>query len=251
MTASSRHRTVPQRPAPRTTLAHLLDLLEKFHGKQQARLRDPYRMIVFANCGYPPSDAACSRGFDELKRSVGVQAAQLLTASETALAAAMRVGGIVPELRARRLKEIANLVQKDFGGDLSAVLKRPLSEAKKALKRFPTIGDPGAEKILLFTGTAAIPALPSNCVHVPIRLGFGEEKTSYAAGYRSAQLAVAAELPHADCALLVRAHLLLKTHGQELCKRSRPLCERCPVSKHCAYFLRGSGAANTTRQVRG
>jgi endonuclease III len=149
----------------------------------------------------------------------------------------MRLGGIVPKLRARRLKEIATLVEKDFGGDLASVLNQPLSQAKRALMRFPTIGIPGAEKILLFTETAAIPALPSNCVHVPLRLGFGEEKNGYAARYRSAQLAVSAELPGADCDILLRVHLLLKKHGQELCKRSRPLCHRCPVSKHCPYFL--------------
>jgi endonuclease-3 len=147
----------------------------------------------------------------------------------------MRLGGIVPDLRAARLKEIAALVKYKFGGDLRAVLKRPLSEAKKALKRFPTIGDPGAEKILLFTKTVSVAAVPSNCVHVPLRLGFGEEKKNYAASYRSAQQAIRAELPE-ECGALLRAYLLLKHHGQELCKRSRPLCERCPISSDCAYF---------------
>jgi len=55
---------------------------------------------------------------------------------------------MVPELRARRLKEIAARVESEFGGDLQAVLRRPLSEAKKVFKKFPTIGDPGAEKDL-------------------------------------------------------------------------------------------------------
>ncbi len=89
----------------------------------------------------------------------------------------MRLGGIVPELHAARLKEISALVKRAFAGDLRAVLKKPLPEAKKALKKFPTIGDPGADKILLFTKTAPVAAVPSNCVHVPLRLAFGEEKT--------------------------------------------------------------------------
>jgi endonuclease-3 len=199
-------------------------------------------IILFTNSGYPPSDAACSKGFDALRAKVGLRPAQILAASQAALTAVMGIGGIVPELRARRLKQIATLVEKDFGGDLASVLKQPLARARSALKRFPTIGDPGADKILLFTRTAPVPALPSNCVHVPVRLGFGEEKKGYAATYRSAQLAVAAELPGADCDVLTRAHLLLKKHGQELCKRSRPLCDRCPISKYCPYFLAGQAS---------
>ena len=120
-------------------------------------------------------------------------------------------------------------------------------EARKALKKFPTIGDPGADKILLFTKTAPVAAVPSNCVHVALRLGFGEEKKNYAASYRSAQEAIHAELPE-ECGALLRAYLLLKHHGQELCKRSRPLCERCPISSDCVYFQtmrrRGSSMSN-------
>jgi endonuclease-3 len=192
-------------------------------------------MILYTNCGYPATDASCTRGFDALKKEVGLRPDDILAARDAKLRDLMRLGGIVPDLRAARLKEIAALVKYKFGGDLRAVLKRPLSEAKKALKRFPTIGDPGAEKILLFTKTVSVAAVPSNCVHVPLRLGFGEEKKNYAASYRSAQQAIRAELPE-ECGALLRAYLLLKHHGQELCKRSRPLCERCPISSDCAYF---------------
>jgi len=72
-------------------------------------------------------------------------------------------------------------------------------------------------------------------VHVPLRLGFGEEGKHYAASYRSAQEAIQAQLPE-DCGALLRAYLLLKQHGKELCKRSRPRCDDCPVSSDCLYF---------------
>jgi endonuclease III len=217
-------------------LAELLDRLEKFYGKPKApRPTDPYEMILYTNCGYPATDASCAKGFDALKKEIGLRPDDILAAPDAKLRELMRLGGIVPELRAARLKEISALVKHVFAGDLRAVLKKPLPEAKKALKKFPTIGDPGADKILLFTKTAPVVAVPSNCVHVPLRLGFGEEKKSYAASYRSAQEAIHAELPE-ECGALVRAYLLLKHHGQELCKRSRPLCEQCPVSSDCVYF---------------
>jgi endonuclease III len=30
-----------------------------------------------------------------------------------------------------------------------------------------------------------------------------------------------------------RAHLLLKRHGQELCRRTRPRCAECPLAAGC------------------
>jgi endonuclease III len=126
----------------KTRLAKLLDRLEKFHGKpKRPRPEDPYEMVLHRNCGYPQSDDRCDKGFLALKQKVGLRPAEILATPETKLAEVMRAGGMVPELRARRLKEIAARVESEFGGDLQAVLRRPLSEAKKAFKKFPTIGD--------------------------------------------------------------------------------------------------------------
>jgi adenine-specific DNA glycosylase len=111
------------------------------------------------------------------------------------------------------------------------------------LKKFPVIGDPGTDKILLFANIVPLPALPSNCLEVPLRLGFGEEDKNYARSYRSIQQSLSDDLPEAFEARQ-RAYLLLKRHGQEICKRSKPLCERCPVTQECGYFLRlKTGAA--------
>jgi endonuclease-3 len=217
-------------------LPKLLATLERLYGAPDPpHPTDPYEMILHNNCGYPATDASCRKGFDALKSEVGLRPDEILAAPDRKLAGLMRLGGIVPDVRAARLKEIAALVKHTYGGDLGAVLKKPLPEARKALKKFPTIGDPGADKILLFTRTAPIAAVPSNCLHVPLRLGLGEERKNWAASYRSAQEAIRAELP-ADCDALLRAYLLLKRHGQELCKRSRPLCGSCPVSADCPWY---------------
>jgi hypothetical protein len=53
------------------------------------------------------------------------------------------------------------------------------SEARRALQKFPGIGAPGADKILLFTKTHALPALDSNGLRVLVRLGLAKEAKSY------------------------------------------------------------------------
>jgi len=237
-------------PTGATKLARLLDRLEKFYGKPKPPYpNDPYEMILYINCAYPATEAACAKAFEALKKSVGVKVDEILAAPKSKLAEVTKVGGSFPERRAGRLQEIAALVKRDFGGDLRTALSKPLPEARKALKLFPCIGDPSADKILLFTKTAPVAAVPSNCVHVLTRLGQGEEKKNYAASYRSAQEAIRAQLPE-ECSALIRAYLLLKRHGQELCKLSRPRCELCPVSSDCLYVNRPQVPAKNFTRAR-
>jgi endonuclease III len=225
-------------PRTQSRLAKILDMLEKRYGKPKPpHPTDPYEMLLYTLCGYPASDAACDKAFPVLKREVGLDPESILAASEGKLAEIMRLGGIVPEVRAKRLKEVAGLVKHVYGGDLRAAMKKTLPEVRRILKQFPTIGDPGADKILLFSNTAPLAAVPSNCIHVPTRLGFGEEKKNYAASYKSAQEALNADLP-AERAPRLRAYLLLKRHGQETCKSNRPRCEDCVVSAECIYYQR-------------
>jgi endonuclease III len=228
-------------------LGRVLEALGKHYGKQVAvGPSDPYEMILFVNCGYPATDTSCAKGYEALKRDVGTKPEKILAAPKAKLAKLLRLGGIVPELRAERLKTIAKIVNEEFGGDLKWSLEKLLQEekkeagkgvqlAKKALKEFPVIGEPGADKILLFAGLAPVAAVPSACTGVPQRILFGDEDKNYAAGYRAAQEAMAAELPE-TFDTRQRAYLLLKRQGCEICKRTNPKCEVCPISGMCTYF---------------
>jgi endonuclease-3 len=229
-------------------LGRILDALEKHYGVQAAAgPNDPCEMILFVNCGYPATDASCSKGYEALKRDVGTKPEKILAAPKAKLAKLMRLGGIVPELRAERLKTIAKIVNEEFGGDLKWSLEKFMRQekkgpgrgirlAKKALKEFPVIGEPGADKILLFAGLAPAAAVPSACSAVPQRILFGKEDKNYGAGYRAAREAMTAELPESFDARQ-RAYLLLKRHGAEICKRTKPKCEICPVRAMCEFFL--------------
>jgi endonuclease III len=122
--------------------------------------------------------------------------------------------------------------------DIASAPDEVLLKARRELKRFHGIGVPGAEKILLFTGTEAVLALESNGLRVLVRLGHGEEQSNYSGTYRSVQKALADQLPD-DCAWLIRTHQLLRQHGKELCKTSRPACTACPLAGLCPYACEG------------
>ena len=243
----SRQRFIDDRRSHLPNVNEILEALEKTYGPQQATgPTDPYEMIVYLNCGYPASDAWCSKGFDVLKREVGLSPKELLAAPRAKLAKLLRLGGILPDQRAERLQEIARRVKGDYGGDLQAALKRWMQEekqqpgrgmhaAKKILREFPVIGEPSAEKILLFSKLAPVAAVPSAFVEVPTRLWAGKPGKNYAADYRAARDILSAGLAETFEARQ-RAYLLLKKHGEQTCKRSEPKCEICPLTGQCAYI---------------
>jgi endonuclease III len=196
---------------------------------------DPFELILFENVAYLVSDERREAAFNLLRKTIGTQPHELLAAPNDALLRVATLGGMQPETRAARLREIAMIAMDDFAGDLSSASKLPLPQARQALKKFPSIGDPGADKILLFARAYPVLGLDSNGLRVLLRLGFGEEKKNYSATYRSVQDAIRDQLA-ADYDWLISAHVLLRQHGKELCKTNRPLCEQCPVRKRCAYF---------------
>lgn len=212
----------------------LLDRLESHYGPQEPGFPvDPYEFLVWWLCGYPQSDARCGAGWLSLRTQVGIEPRRILAASQAKLAAALKPGGMVPELRAMRLHEIAQRVVEEYGGDLSTLFSGPIREVRAALKRFHGIADPGADRILLFARAAPVAAVPSNSAHVLVRIASGLERENYGVTYREAQHLIEQQVPEQFHARQ-RAYLLLKVHGQTICKR-KPLCDRCPVRNNCAY----------------
>jgi len=221
-------------------LAGFLEELERFYGRQEVSWpTEPYEFLVWWHCGYPASDATCAKGWAALTKEIGIEPDTLLRASVAKLRHALKAGGMVPELRAERLKEIALRVQNEYGGDLRAGLVGPLAKVRAALKKFPNIADPGADRILLFGEIAPVAAVPSNNPHVLYRILRGPERENYGATYRDVQQMIEAEIAESFDAR-TRAYLLLKVHGQSLCKRTKPKCGECPVQRECAYFARQS-----------
>jgi len=213
----------------------LVEALEKHYGRPKPPpARGLFELVLYENIAYLVSEDRREKAFRELKSRIGVRPEDLLLASAAELAEIAAIGGIFPELRARRLQEAAWLARDKFGANLDSVLDLDFAKARRALKQFPAIGEPGAEKILLFTGAHPCLALESNGVRVLVRFGFATEHKGYSTTYRALQKALAPDAG-CKCAPFVVAHQLLKRHGQEICRRSAPRCPECPVRANCRF----------------
>src|ERR1700682_976557 len=228
-------------PAPRPNLPKIISQLATHYGDPKPPItNDPFELILLENVAYLVSDEQRKKAFATLRKHVGTKPHEILAAAHESILQATKLGGMRPDQRVNRLREIALIAMNEFDGDVKRALKLPLAKARQALRKFPGIGEPSAEKILLFTRAYPVLGLDSNGVRVLVRLGFGEEKKNYTATYRSVQEAIRGQLKQ-DYDWLIGAHILLRRHGKELCKTSAPLCEKCPIRKNCVYFKSAFG----------
>ncbi len=227
-------------------LSKILDRLETLYGPPRPpSITDPFEMILYENVAYLVSDERRDAAFRALGDRIGLTASRILSASPKELLYVAKLGGMLPEQRVAKLLRCAQIAQERFQGDLQTVLKMPAPQAKKSLKLFPGVGEPGAEKILLFSGARPVLALESNGLRTLLRLGYGAEQKNYAATYRTVLEAVTDQIQQ-DCGWLIRAHQLLRRHGQELCKRSQPICGSCPLTSGCRFYKQALSGRPTT-----
>jgi len=214
-------------------LPALLDRLEEHHGRPRRPLpKRPLDWVLWENAAYLVKDDQRRRAYQALEQSTGLTPAGILGLPREELQAIAALGGMLAELRVSKLISIAETVQDSFDGDLNTILKLPIAKARRALRLFPGIGLPGADKILLFTKTHAVPALESNGLRVLVRLGYVLEAKSYGTTYRAAT-EVLSVLSERGCPWLMRMYDLLREHGKALCKHNEPRCEECPIAAKC------------------
>jgi len=135
------------------SLTNIVSRLESHYGTPVQASRDPLELIVLENIAYLANDTQRENAFAQLKDRVGIDPENILKAGRKTLAGIAKAG-ILPDVSVEKLLTVAQIAYREFNSDLNAVIKLPTTEAKKALKRFPGIGDPGVEKILPVCGSA-------------------------------------------------------------------------------------------------
>lgn len=214
-------------------LPRILERLRTCHGAPPAPFpTEPFEQILWENVAYQANDRRRLEAFEGLRQHVGTHPGAILAAGE------VQLDHSAPALQAQqlalKLHQLARIALDQFGGDLEAVVRQPPDQAKRCLQRFPGVGEPAAERILLFARRQPLLAPDCNAVRVLARLGLCREHRDYAASYAEARDAAQAQLGQ-DLDGLIEAHQLLRLHGQTLCRHTAPECQRCPLAPDCAY----------------
>jgi endonuclease III-like uncharacterized protein len=195
-------------------LPTILDRLEEAGGPADpVPSADGWELVLAENVAYLVDDQRRWRALADLQREVGLDPEQILAAPEAVLRGL--VAGARSAERVERLRRCAEL-----------------AIAGASWRAYPGIGQPGQDRIDLFTGSRAVLALDANGLRVLTRLGYAEPARSYAVGYRQAQAAASAQLS-AGVPPRQRAYQLLRRHGRAICRRKDAACASCAIAGDC------------------
>lgn len=173
------------------------------------------------------SDRNSERAFASLKERFPAWE-DVLAAPTTAVADAIRMGGIADQKAARIQRILATIAEREGRLDLARLHELDDAGVEAYLVTLPGVGPKTAACVLVFSmGRAAFP-VDTHVHRVATRLGWLPPKAS-------------AEQAHGLLRELVPAgirydlHLALVAHGRGVCRARRPACEACVLRERCAF----------------
>jgi endonuclease III len=224
---------------PTLPLRVYIDRLRGLYGRPKRPIPSgPFEWIIWEHVAAVPDDEQRALVFRNLRQKIGTTPQAILRTPKPKMIELLAPGGPNPGARLARLHEAAELMIEIGLARVRTLVRESPAEAKKLLKRFKGIGEPGADRILLFCRTQAALAPDANGLRVLGRLGYGKPNATGPAANRQIGDALTPELPR-DYNWLIQAHQLLRRHGQDTC-RATPRCDACPLAPDCAWFRRGS-----------
>ncbi|MCA8950175.1 MAG: hypothetical protein KDE27_11780 [Planctomycetes bacterium] len=217
-----------KRRSAKTRLERLLARLEPVDVEADDTA-DPWRAILRENVAYLAKPAARAQAFARLLELTDGDAGQIARCPDELLHECCG-GGRMADQQVEKLRRCAALFREV--GDPRELVALPRPAAKKALRRFPGIGEPGGDKLRLFAGAEPVVTFESNGLRVLQRLGYGTAEGAYAQNLRAVCAAVEAELPR-QVQPRVQAFLRLRELGRSVCRQSTPDCSACPLAADC------------------
>jgi endonuclease-3 len=194
--------------------------------------KDAYEQVLYECACYLVDDARREQVWRRLKQEVGVSPEELLEVPASRLAKVIEAGGMKPPMRAEKLRTCAGLAQQIGLPELRRAVREDPAQARKLLRKFPGIGEPSAERILLVAGGWPGLGLESNGLRVLQRLGWGHTHKDWNRMWKETNAAIAPHIGQ-DTERLHALHSLLRHLGQELCRAAEPRCAHCPLLETC------------------
>jgi endonuclease-3 len=181
--------------------------------------------LIFTVLTQHTSDVNAERAFDELRRRISTWE-QVLEADVLDIADAIQHGGLANQKSVRIQKILGEILERHGQLELEFLKELEVEAARTWLTQLSGVGPKTAAVVMAFA--LGMPAMPVDThIHrVSGRLGLIRKGTS-------------ADDAHVVLEKLVDPydrfplHVLLITHGRQICKARRPLCGECPLNESC------------------
>jgi len=211
-------------------LESLLARLRQFYGALLTPPSDPFILFVWEVLSVHSTPRKRDAALAALKRQRALTPDAMWRTPQKTLEDIVAPVGPYVEQRLARLRAGVDLFRKT--PDLRTILKGPLPPARRALKPFPTLGEGGSHRMLLFAADHPVLPVDARVSRVARRLGYGGEHADFKKMSRSVQAAITPELPPTVDAYR-RAYIYLSHHGATTCTEADPHCAVCPLVEEC------------------
>jgi endonuclease-3 len=219
-------------------IQEVYNALANYYGELEWRPRiDPLSELVLTILSQHTSDTNRDRAFDQMREHFPTWE-EVRDAPTSELAEAIRPGGLA-NIKAPRIQSVLRLISEERGSlDLDFLATMPVEEAKAWLSGFKGVGPKTAACVLMFA--CGLPVLPvdTHVYRVSKRLGLIGERTNAEKAHAVLEEMLAPEQRYTF-------HVDMITHGRQVCKAQRPLCELCVLQDWCNYFHESTKHANS------
>jgi endonuclease-3 related protein len=206
-----------------TRLKEIYDRLWQAYGPQQWWPADgPLEVMVGAVLTQNTTWRGAEKAIANLKRSGLLTVDSLHAISGEKLARVIRPAGYF-NVKARRLKNLIELLANDYSGDLQAMGRVETEHLRRELLEVKGIGPETADSILLYAFGRSVFVVDSYTHRVVNR----HRLIGQSAAYQELQELFTEHLP-LDPALFNEYHALLVKVGKEHCQQ-QPRCADCPL----------------------
>lgn len=206
-------------------------LLDATYGPRILRANgDPVSELVGTILSQNTSDVNTARTFASLREAFPTWE-DVIEADTADVRDAIRMGGL-SNIKAPRIQAVLRAILLECGAlDISFLQAMAPVEAQTWLTNLDGIGPKTAACVLLFSLGMPVMPVDTHVGRVMTRLGVVPDRTSTLRKER-----IIESLIGDDAHRMYAVHVETITHGRQICKAQRPLCDICPLQAVCTYY---------------
>jgi len=198
-------------------------LLEHFGPQRWWPGDTPFEIMVGAVLTQNTNWTNVSRAIDNLKKENLLSFEKLHGMPVEMLAEKIQPAGYF-NLKAARLKNLLAFIAREYDGSLDELFAEDMHTLREQILTVKGIGPETADSILLYAGSKPVFVVDAYTHRIFARHNIIAEED----GYYEIQEYFSLSLPE-DVELFNEYHALIVRLGKEFCKKSKPLCNRCPL----------------------
>jgi len=200
-------------------------LLEHFGPQEWWPGETPFEVMVGAVLTQNTNWVNVSKAIGNLKREDLLSFNKMHDLTVELLAEKIKPAGYF-SLKARRLKNLLNFISEEYFGSIEDMFGEDTLSLREKILTVKGIGPETADSILLYAGNKPVFVVDTYTHRIFCRHNIIAEDE----GYYEIQEYFTLYLPE-EVDLYNEYHALLVRLGKDFCKKSKPLCNQCPLGK--------------------